>query len=560
MSFTFKDTKYRSAKVVNGVTRGGPRAHLKGLGHTAEEFGKPFIGIVNCFNEMHPGHIHFDRIGKAIRDGVQQAGGVPFEFHTISICDGFLQGHIGMCYSLPSREITADSIEIMAQAQQLDGLVFICGCDKTVPGMLMALLRLNLPSIVVTGGPMLPGRVKGQEYATYELKEAAGRLKSGQITEGEFFELEDALSPGPGSCAMMGTANSMSIASEALGLTLPGSATTHAVEGKKIRMAKESGRRIVQLVEENLLPLSIVTQEVLEGALRVVMSVGGSTNTSIHFPALAYEAGLNLTLEDIERISSSTPYICKIKPSGSHTLLDLNDAGGIPVVMKELSSMLPLDRMTVTGKTFRENIEAFANSNKEVIRPIANAYMKQSSLAVLKGNLAPEGCVIKQTGISEKMRRHTGPARCFSSEEEATEAILEGKINAGEVIVIRYEGPCGGPGMREMLTATSALMGVGLGESVALVTDGRFSGSTRGPCIGHVSPEAALGGPLCAVQDGDSITIDVDGRSIELHVDDDELQRRIEANTFTPKPQAGSGYLKRYSGAVSTAKYGAILK
>ncbi len=560
MNFTFKDEKYRSAKVVNGITRGGPRAHLKGMGHSPDDFAKPFIGVVNCFNELHPGHIHFNTLGKAVRDGIFQAGGVPFEFHTISICDGFLQGHEGMCFSLPSREITADSVEIMAQSQQLDGLVFICGCDKTVPGMLMALLRLNLPSIVVTGGPMLPARYKGKVYATYELKEAAGRLLNKEITEKEFYEMEDVLSSGPGSCAMMGTANSMSIAAEALGLALPGSATIHAVEGRRKRVAKESGKRIVQLVEQQTLPLSIVTQEVLEGALRVVMSVGGSTNTAIHFPALAHEAGLKLTLEDIERISSTTPYVCKVKPSGSHTLLDLNDAGGVPAVMKELASMLPLDSQTVTGKSFRDNIEPFENHNKEVIRPIDNAYRSQSSLAVLKGNLAPEGCVTKQTGISDKMRKHTGPARCFSSEEDATAAILEGRINAGEVIVIRFEGPCGGPGMREMLTATSALMGVGLGESVALITDGRFSGATRGPCIGHISPEAALGGPLCAVQDGDEISIDVDGRTIELHVDEEELQRRIKAFTFTPKPLAGSGYMKRYASAVSTANYGAILK
>ena len=408
MDFKYKDSKYPSAWVINGLTQGGPRAHLKGLGITASDFSKPFIGVVNCYNEMHPGHVHLGRLAGAVRDGIHQAGGVPFEFHTIGICDGMAQGHRGMCYTLPSREIIADSIEVTARGQRLDGLVFLCACDKSVPGMLMAMVRLNLPSIMVTGGPMMPGRYGGREYATYELKEAAGRFRRGLISEAEFLALEDVLSPGPGSCAVMGTANSMSIAAEALGLTLPGSATAHAVEGKKLRLAKDSGRRAVDLIREDLRPRQVVTARMLETAARVVMSVGGSTNTALHLPAIAREAGLAWSLEDIDRIARTTPYLAKIKPSGDHTLRDLEDAGGVPVVMKELSGFIDLNQPTLTGMTMAQNIEPFANLNPEVIRPADRAYSPESSLAVLKGNLAPHGAVVKQTGVAEK---HALPQR-----------------------------------------------------------------------------------------------------------------------------------------------------
>ncbi len=558
MGFEFKDTKYRSAKVLNGITQGGPRAHLKGLGVVAEEFGKPFIGVVNCYNEMHPGHIHFDRLGSVVRDGIYEAGGIPFVFHTIGICDSFAQGHSGMRYTLPSREIIADSIEVTVEAQQLDGLVFLCGCDKSVPAMLMAMVRLNIPSIIVTGGPMLPGRYKGQQYATYELKEASGLLKRGVIDEPEFFAMEDELSPGPGSCAMMGTANSMSVAAEAMGFTLPGSATSHAVQGKKLRIAKQSGRKILELVEMKLKPRDILTQEMLETCVRVVMSVGGSTNSALHLPAIAFEANLKLGLDDIDRLSSSTPYLVKIKPSGNHTLLDFDDAGGVPALLREMASLVNLDQLTVSGATFRENLAGFPNSNKSVIRTIEDSYSLYSSLAVLKGNLAPNGCVIKQTGVSKTMRFHTGPARCYNSEEAATHAILEGEVHNGDVIVIRFEGPKGGPGMREMLTATSALMGMGLGEAVALITDGRFSGSTHGPCVGHISPEAGAGGPLAVVQDGDLITIDIDKHLLELHLGDQEIIERLMTHTFQSKEV--HGYLARYVRMVSSADEGAVLK
>ncbi|HZK53816.1 MAG TPA: dihydroxy-acid dehydratase [Desulfosporosinus sp.] len=555
----FKDNKYRSSLVINGITQGGPRAHLKGMGIVSEEFKKPFIGVINSHNEMHPGHVHLNRLAGIVKDGVRTAGGVPFEVNTISICDGFAQGHEGMCYVLPSRENIADSIELYVNAHRLDGLVFLASCDKIVPAMLMAMARINLPAIIVTGGPMLPATYKGKEYATYELKELAGLVKRGQLSEKEFFTLEDLLSPGPGSCAMMGTANSMSVAAEAMGFTVPGSATAHAVEGKKLRQAKLSGLRIVELVEENLKPRDILTQEMLETSLRVVMSVGGSTNTSLHMPAIAAEAHLKLSLDDIERISRSTPYLAKIKPSGVHTLKDLDDAGGIPAVMQELSGIINLEQMTITGKTFAENIADFENLNPDVIRSIEKAYSQQSSLAVLKGNLAPKGCVVKQTAVAEKMKKHSGPARCFNSEEEATEAIYKEQIKEGDVIIIRYEGPKGGPGMREMLTATSALVGMGLGESVALITDGRFSGATKGPCIGHVSPEAASGGTLAILRDGDIISIDIPNRGIELMLSDQEIKQRFEELVY-PQPKITEGCLVRYARNVSSADEGAILK
>jgi len=529
------------------------------MGVVEKEFEKPFIGVANSFNEMHPGHTHLDKIGSMVKDGIRIGGGLPFEFNTIAICDGFTQGHSGMCNVLPSREIIADSIEIYVNAYQLDGLIFIAGCDKIVPAMLMAMLRINIPAIMVTGGPMQPGEYKGKQYATYELKEMAGLLKQGKISEKEYFAMEDILSPGPGSCAMMGTANSMSIFAEAMGVTLPGSATAHAVEGKKRRVAKESGMKIVELVEKNIKPGDIVGQEMLETALRVVMSVGGSTNTALHVPAIAHEAGLEMGLDDIDHISSTTPYLVKIKPSGSHTLKDLDNAGGIPVVMKELDKLINLDQMTVTGETFRKNIKDYDNLDKNIIKSVDNAYSSQSSLAVLKGNLAPKGSVVKQTAVAEKMKKHVGPARCFNSEEAATEAVYNEEIKPGDVIVIRYEGPKGGPGMREMMTAGAALMGMELGDSVALVTDGRFSGATRGPCIGHVSPEAAAGGPLAIVEDGDIIVIDIPERKLNIDLSDEEIEKRLSK---LDKFELGikKSYLARYAKNVSSADEGAILR
>ena len=557
--FRYKDEKYPSAKVVNGISMAGPRAHLRGMGLVNSELEKPFIGVINTYNEMHPGHLHLDTLGAMVKNGVLEAGGIPFEVNTISLCDGFAQGHVGMCNILPSREIIADSIEVYAGGHQLDGLVLIGGCDKIVPAMIMAALRVNLPAVIVTGGPMMPAEYQDKKYATYELKEMTGKLKSGEISLDEYEYMEGLMSPSPGSCAMMGTANTMSLIAEAMGLTLPGCGSAHAVSGKKKRIAKMSGMRIVRLVEEHICPRDIVTQEMLNTAMRVGVSVGGSTNMTLHMPAIAHEAGLKMELDDIERISRETPCIVKVKPSGNHTMWDLEQAGGVGAVLRALDGMTELDLMTVNGKTLRENTENIFEHNEEVVRSVQNAYSNQGALAVLKGNLAPEGCVVKQTAVSDTMRKHRGPARCFESEEEAVEAILGQSVRHGEVIVIRNEGPKGGPGMREMLTATAALVSMGYSETVALITDGRFSGATRGPCIGHISPEAADGGPIAAVSDGDIIAIDIDGRSLHLEVDEATLRERMSRRKGYAKKAEG-GYLLRYSRSVSSAAQGAILK
>ena len=555
----YKDPRYRSARVVNGLSMAGPRAHLRGMGLVNEELAKPFIGVINTYNEMHPGHVHLNRLGALVKDGVREAGGIPFEVNTISLCDGFSQGHVGMCSVLPSREVIADSVEVYAGGHQLDGLVLIGGCDKIVPAMLMAALRVNIPTVIVTGGPMMPAVYKGKQYATYELKEMAGKLTRGEISLEEYEYMEGLMSPTPGSCAMMGTANTMSIVAEALGLTLPGSACAHAVSGKKNRVAKQSGMAIVRLVEENVRPRDIVTQEMLELALRVGLSVGGSTNMTLHMPAIAHEAKLRLTLEDIGRLSAVTPYLAKIKPSGSHTMLDLDQAGGVGAVLRELDGLVNLDQMTVNGKTHRENAARVVERDPQVVRPVSDAYSSHGSLTVLKGNLAPEGAVVKQSAVAPAMRRHSGPAHCFECEEDAVRAIYGGGITPGEVLVIRNEGPQGGPGMREMLTATAALVGMGFSESVALVTDGRFSGATRGPCIGHVSPETSRRGPIAVVRDGDTVDIDIDAGTLDVRLSDGEIAARLAA--LPPyRPKVEEGYLARYARSVSTAAKGAIVE
>ena len=559
MDLQYKDPKYRSAKVVNGLTMAGPRAHLRGMGLTNEELAKPFIGVINTSNEMHPGHVHQGILGQMVKDGVFEAGGIPFEINTISICDGFTQGHEGMCHVLPSREMIADSIECYAGAHRLDGLVLIGGCDKIVPAMIMAALRVNIPAILVTGGPMMPAEYKGRTFATYELKEMIGKLTSGEISKEEYEYMEGIMSPGPGSCAMMGTANSMSVIAEALGLTMPGSACAHAVTGKKKRVAKLSGMRIVELVEKNICPRDIVTQKMLELAVAVGMSVGGSTNMTLHMPASAHEAGLHMSLEEMGEISAKTPYLAKIKPSGSHTMWDLEQAGGVAGVMRELDGLIDLDQMTVNGHTHRENIQLIHECNHEVIHPVDQAYSPHGSLVVLKGNLAPDGSVVKQSAVAPGMRKHSGPARCFECEDDAVDAILNQKINHGDVIVIRNEGPQGGPGMREMLTATASLVSMGYAESVALVTDGRFSGASRGPCIGHVSPETSRRGPIAAVRDGDIIDIDIDAGTLHVRLSDQEIADRLAALPEA-KPKVTEGYLARYARSVASANEGAILK
>lgn len=558
----YKDPSMRSSVLVNG-NMAGPRAHLRGMGMTTEEMAKPFVGVINTMNELHPGHVHLNRLAQFVKDGVREAGGIPFEVNTISICDGFTQGHPGMCSVLPSREIIADSVELFTNAHALDGLVLLAGCDKIVPAMIMAALRVNIPTIIVTGGPMMPGEYKGKQYATYELKEMVAQMKRGDISPEEYEYMEGLMSPGPGSCAMMGTANTFSIVAEALGLTLPESGCAHAVTGKKNRIAKMSGLQIMDLIRKDLKPRDIVTQKMLETGTRVALAVGGSTNMCLHFPAIAHEAKLHMSLEEIDELSATTPYLAKIKPSGTHTLWDLDQAGGVPAVMRELAAggIIDLNQMTVTGKTFQENIDAmpFLTTNHEVIHEVASPYSNHGSICVLKGTLAPNGSVVKQSAVVPQMRKHTGPARCFEREELAIAAILKGEIAPGDVIVIRNEGPQSGPGMREMLTATSALVSMGLHETTALVTDGRFSGATRGPCIGHVSPETSKRGPIAAVQDGDLIEIDIDKGILNLLVAPTEISARLAAlPLFTPP--VTEGYLYRYSKEVSSADKGAILE
>lgn len=531
------------------------------LGLIDEDLKKPFIGVVNSWNEMHPGHKHLRDLAQAVKEGILAAGGVPFEFNTISICDGITQGHVGLCYVLPSREIIADSVELMAQSQQLDGLVFLSGCDKIVPAMAMAAGRVNIPSVFVTGGPMLPGFYKGRYLVgAWEVREAAGKLTSGEISQSEYDEMERSVCPTLGSCAMMGTANTMSCLMEVLGLTVPGCATTHAVYANKIRQAKQSGMLVMDLVKKDIKPRDIVTAESFANAIAVDMAIGGSSNSLLHIPAIASEFDLTVTADDFENTSRRTPHLVDVKPSGKYSFLDFDRAGGIPAVIKELGEKyLKLDAKTVNGKTWREILPDFENRDTQVITTLDKPLHPEGSLAILKGNLAPEGAVVKQSGVVPQMHVHTGPARVFDCQEEVVAAIYNGKINHSDVIVIRYEGPKGGPGMREMLSATSALVGFGLGDSTALVTDGRFSGATRGPCIGHVAPEAAVGGPIGLVKDGDLITIDIPKRSLTLHVDEDEMKRRKAAWKPIP-PKVDSKYLRRYSQQVGSVWKGAVLR
>lgn len=551
---------FRSSIIVDGIDRAGMRAHLKAIGLIDDELHRPFIGVVNSWNEMHPGHKHLRELAQAVKDGIRLAGGVPFEFNTLSICDGIAQGHIGMCYVLPSREVIVDSVEVVAEAQQLDGLVLIASCDKIVPAMLMAVGRLNLPAVIVTGGPMLPGKFQGRDLAIYEIREAAGQLQAGRITPEEFKEMEDSICPSAGSCAMMGTANTMSCVAEALGLTVPGCATTHAVYSRKLREAKESGLLVVDLVKKGITPRAIVTEASLANALTVAMALGGSTNTLLHLPAVAHEFGYTVTPEDFEATSRRTPHLVNVKPSGQYTLFDFDLAGGVPALMKELGEKhLNLDVPTVLGRTWRELLPRYRNRDERVITPLDRPLHAQGSLAILKGNLAPEGAAVKQSAVASAMQVHTGPARVFDSQEAAVEAMFAGRINKGDVIVIRYEGPKGGPGMREMLAATSVLMGLGLGDSTALITDGRFSGATRGPCVGHVAPEAAVGGPIALVAEGDLITIDLPARALTLHVSEAELARR-RASWVPVPPKVESRYLRRYAHLVDSVWRGAVLQ
>lgn len=549
----------RSDTIKVGVQRAPHRALLKALGITDSDLSKPFIGVVNSFTNVVPGHAHLNQVAEAVKAGVISAGGVPFEFNTIGICDGIAMGHSGMRYSLPSREIIADSVEVMVQAHRFDGIVMISTCDKITPGMLMAAARLNIPAIMVTGGPMLSGIYKGKKVGTASMFEAIGKVAAGKMDEKELKCLEDVACPTCGSCNGMFTANTMACVTEALGMSLPGCATPAAVSAERLRIAKATGERVVELVNEDLKAIDVLSSDAFENAIMVDMALGGSTNTVLHVTAIANEAELDLPLSLFDKLSKRVPHLSSMIPSGPYDMQDLNEAGGIPAVMKVLKDSLHLNAVTVTGKTVKENIESAVVLNPEVIRPLDNPVHKEGGIAVLKGNLAPDGAVVKAAGISANMMVHQGPAKTFNSEEAAMKAILNKKIQEGDVVVIRYEGPKGGPGMREMLSPTATIAGMGLSESVALITDGRFSGATRGPCIGHVSPEAAVGGPIGLLEDGDIIEIDVPKRKMNVKLSDEELAKR--AKSWTEKePNVKKGYLVRYSQLVQPAHKGSILK
>jgi dihydroxy-acid dehydratase len=551
----------RSDLMKKGMEKAPHRSLFKAMGYTQEEIARPLIGVANSVNEIIPGHIHLDKIASAVKAGIRLAGGTPVEFATIGVCDGIAMNHAGMRYSLASREVIADSVEIMATAHPFDGIVLIPNCDKIIPGMLMAALRLNIPAIAVSGGPMLAGRVGKQQVDLVSVFEAVGAYQAGRMTEGELLELEDQACPGCGSCAGMFTANSMNCLTEALGLGLPGNGTVPAVSAARIRLAKAAGMQIMKLVEQNIRPRDIATREAFENAMAIDMALGCSTNTVLHVPAIAHEAGIRLDLELFNQISARTPHLCSLRPGGSHFLEDLDQAGGVPAVMKVLSSrdLLHLQVKTVTGSTLGENLARVSVLDETVIRPMDNPYHSEGGIAILYGNLAPEGAVVKQSAVAPEMLQRTGRARVFESENDAATAILQRRIQAGDVVVVRYEGPKGGPGMQEMLTPTAAIVGLGLDKDVALITDGRFSGGTKGAAIGHISPEAAAGGPIALVEEGDQIRIDIPNKKIELLVDEATLNKRREY-WRPPQPRVQQGYLARYARLVSSGAQGAILK
>jgi len=547
----------KSDAVKKGVERAPHRSLLYALGCTREEIDKPFIGIVNSFTDIVPGHIHLREIAEAVKEGVRAGGGVPFEFNTIAVCDGIAMNHAGMKYSLPSRELIADSVEIMAEAHAFDALVFIPNCDKIIPGMLMAAVRLNLPAIFVSGGPMLAGHLDGQKVDLNNVFEGVGAYAAGKMTEAELEKLEQQACPGCGSCAGMFTANTMNCLTEVLGMGLPGNGTIPAVDAKRRSLARKAGEQVMRLLAQDIRPLSIINNDAIFNAFTVDMALGGSSNSVLHLMAIANEAGANFNLATVNEISQRTPYLCKLRPSGPHHIEDLDRAGGIPAVMGELKSLLKLKSKTVTGKTVGENIAGVKTLNNEVIRSVKNAHSATGGLVLLFGNLAPEGAVVKKAAVAPEMMTHRGPARVFDSEEEATKAIMGKKIKPGDVLVIRYEGPKGGPGMREMLTPTSLITGIGLEKDVALITDGRFSGATRGASIGHVSPEAAAKGPIAAVREGDIINIDITNHKLDVELTDKEIADRL-SKLAKFQPRIKTGYLGRYIEKVTSASTGAV--
>ncbi|MDN5326109.1 MAG: dihydroxy-acid dehydratase [Moorella sp. (in: firmicutes)] len=551
----------RSDAMKTGLARAPHRSLLKAMGLTDAEIARPIIGIVNAHNELIPGHFHLNTLAEAVKAGVRLAGGTPLEFPTIGVCDGLAMNHVGMKYSLASRELIADMVEVMAIAHPFDALVFITNCDKIIPGMLMAAARLNLPAIFISGGPMLAGRHQGRDISLSTMFEAVGAVQAGKMAEEELAVLENCACPGCGSCAGMFTANTMNCMVEALGMGLPGNGTIPAVSGARLRLAKEAGMQVMQLLQKNIRPLDILTAAAFRNAVAVDMALGGSTNTCLHLPAIAHEAGVKLDLSTFDEISRRTPQICKLSPAGSQHIQDLDEAGGIPAVMNELyrHGLIDGSLLTVTGRTVAENIGSREVSRREVIRSVEDPYSAEGGLAVLYGNLAPEGAVVKKGAVLPEMMRHEGPARVFNSEEEAFTAIMGQEIKPGDVVVIRYEGPRGGPGMQEMLSPTAALAGMGLDSSVALITDGRFSGASRGASIGHVSPEAAAGGLIALVEEGDIIAIDIEAGKLELKVPGEEIARRRQ-NWQAPPPKVTGGYLARYARMVTSGARGAVLE
>jgi len=555
----------KSDSAKKGIERAPHRSLFKAMGYTDFEINRPLIGIANSANSIIPGHINLDKITEAVKAGVYMAGGTPIEFGTIGVCDGIAMNHTGMKYSLGSRELIADSIEVMAVAHAFDAMIMVTNCDKIVPGMLMAAARLDIPTIVISGGPMLAGerpeKSGSEKIDLVTVFEAVGAVLSGKMTEKELSAIEDAACPTCGSCAGMFTANSMNCLTEAIGMGLAGNGTIPAVMAARIRLAKEAGMQIISLLEKNITPKKIMTEKAFKNALTVDMALGCSTNTVLHLTALAKEAGVDIDLNLINEISKITPHLCSLSPGGSHHLEDLNRAGGISAVIKELSGagLINNECITVTGKTVGENTSDKMILDNNVIRSIDNPYHSQGGLAIMFGNLAPDGCVVKQSAVLDEMLCHEGPARVFDSEEDAGKAIMEGKIKKGDVIVIRYEGPMGGPGMREMLTPTSAIAGMKLDAHVALLTDGRFSGGTRGAAIGHISPEAMQGGPIAIIQEGDLISIDIPGKNITLKVSEEEIQNRL-SKWSPPEPKITHGYMARYARMVSSASDGAIFK
>jgi dihydroxy-acid dehydratase len=551
--------KLRSSEVKKGPSRSWHRSLIKAMGYIDEEIERPWIGIVNSQNEILPGHFHLHTVGEAVKSGVRMAGGLPLEFSTIGICDGIAMAHEGMKYPLPSREHIADTVEIMANAHRMDALVLITNCDKIIPGMLMAAVRLNIPAIMISGGPMLSIEHEGKYIDISSVGEAQGRFAAGKIDEAALRLFEEKGCPSVGSCAGMFTANTMNCATEAMGMSLQGSATVPAVYAERYRIAKYAGLRIMELLKGDVRPLDIITKSSIINAITVDLALGGSTNTVLHIPAIAYEAGIEIDLNLFDELSEKTPHLCNMSPAGPHHLQDLYVAGGVYAVMKELSKigLILEDQPTVSGKTIGESISNAEIMRSDIIRPVDRPYHPKGGIAILEGNLAPEKAVVKRTAVDKAMWHHRGPARVFDSEESAEKAIFSRKIRKGDVVVIRYEGPKGGPGMREMHIAMSAVVGMGLDKDVAMITDGRWSGASRGPAIGHISPEAAEGGPIAAIRDGDMIELDIENKTIRVDLPDEEIEKRL-SEWEPPKPKAVKGYLARYSKIAQSASRGAV--